>query len=457
MLAPPEVSYATTVDGASIAFQVAGSGPPDVLYASGLATQLRAFWDFPVYFYAQYLERLASFSRLVVFDTRGAGQSDPLPVDGQLSLEAQADDLLAVLDAAGIEQASVIAEVNAGPAAIRLAADHPDRVRSLVLNMTYARVLRDADSPGATPEEYAEFVEALLQGWGSGVSLGLWTPELAGDPRLVREMARFEQLAASPGRMRALQALWAENDARTDLARVAVPTLVMHDRDNLFIPTEHGRYLAEHIPGARFVEYPGTTEISLNENLLAQIAIVCEFLTGSRAAARSDRILGVLLFLDVVGSTEGVIARGDHKWRTDVETFRRAAETHLARVGGRLVNTRGDDVFVLCPTPGSAISLAWDLQGSAKELGFEVRAGIHVAEVEDTGDDLLGLGVHVAARVCEQATAGEIWVSDAVRAALLGGPERFEERGSHELKGIPGTWALSRVVSADGQDLRVEP
>ena len=450
MRSSPEVQYATAPDGATIAFQVVGDGPPDVLYAPGFATQLSAFWDFPVYFYSQYLERMASFSRLVVFDTRGSGMSDPLPPDGYLSLDEQAGDLLAVLDAAGLEQASVVAELNAGPVAIRLAAEHPERVRSLILNMTRARTLRDVDYPGPEPEVHAATIEMVATQWGTGITATLWTPELANDARLTREMAHFERLAASPGRFRALCALWAANDARADLARVSVPTLVMHDRDNQLVPEEQGRYLAEHISGARFVEYPGATEVSLSENIMTQAGIMSEFLTGSRLQARADRVLGVLVFLDVVGSTEHVVSRGDHEWRTDVVALRDAVKDEVERAGVRLVNTRGDDLFLLCPTPSLAIEISERVRDRAQALGLEIRGGMHLAEVEDTGEDVLGLGVHVAARVCAEATAGEVWVTDAVRSAVSGGSDHFEARGSHELKGIPGTWALSAVADRGG-------
>jgi pimeloyl-ACP methyl ester carboxylesterase/class 3 adenylate cyclase len=440
----PEVQYATAPDGASIAFQVVGSGP-DVLYMPGFATQLSAFWDFPVYFYSMYLERMASFCRLLVFDTRGAGMSDPLP-DAVQSIDDQVADLVALLDAAGIEQTSVVAELNAGPSAIRLAAEHPERVRSLVLNMTYARLLEDDGYPGITPEANHEMNETIASQWGTGFTVGLWSPELAGDPRLTREMGHFERLGASPARFRALARLWAANDARADLERVAVPTLVMHDRDNMLVPTEYGRYLAAHIPDSKFVEYEGVTEIPLSENALIQTSIICEFLTGTRVQARVDRILGVMVFFDVVGSTAHLLARGDHEWRADIESFRRSVEDVLGRDGGRLVNTRGDDIFVLCVKPTLAIAMTHDLRVRASELGFEIRGGIHVAEVEDTGDDVLGLGVHVAARVCDLASAGEVWVTEAVRSAVLGGVDTFEPRGEHELKGIPGSWALSAVV-----------
>jgi class 3 adenylate cyclase len=189
---------------------------------------------------------------------------------------------------------------------------------------------------------------------------------------------------------------------------------------------------------------------------MTQAGIMCEFLTGRRLQARADRVLGVLVFLDVVGSTGHVLSRGDHEWRTDVEALRSAVKDEVERTGARLVNTRGDDLFLLCPRPSIAIELAHGLRARAEELGLEVRCGMHLAEVEDTGDDVLGLGVHVAARVCAEATAGEVWVTDTVRAAVSGGPDRFEDRGSHELKGIPGTWALSAVADRDDSTRRLD-
>jgi pimeloyl-ACP methyl ester carboxylesterase len=280
-----DTQYATTPDGASIAYQQVGSGPPDVLYLPGIPTQLSAFLDFPVYFYAQYLERFASFSRLLVFDTRGSGLSDPLPADG-FPLAMQVADLVALLDAAGLDQVSVVAEVNAGPVGIRLAAEHPERVRSLILNMTYARALGDVDYPGPQPDEYAATVDFVVENWGTGVTLGLWTPELLGDASLIKEAANFERLAGSPARVRRLFDVWIANDARADLSRVAVPTLVMHDADNPIIPTEQGRYLAEHIPGATFIEAPSPSAMPFAEQILLTVSYQCEFLTGALAAAR---------------------------------------------------------------------------------------------------------------------------------------------------------------------------
>jgi class 3 adenylate cyclase/pimeloyl-ACP methyl ester carboxylesterase len=439
-----DVQYATSSDGASIAFQVVGSGPPEVLYLAGIPTQLQALWELPVFFYAQYLERLASFSRLVLVDARGSGLSDPLP-SGAFPLDAQVADVLAVLDAAGLESASVIAEVNAGPVAIRLAAQHPQRVRSLVLNMTFARMLGDGEYPGPTFAESEAVLDAIVHGWGSGISLSLWTPDLRPDERLIAEMANFERLAASPARVRTLLGHWRENDARADLAHISVPTLVMHDEDNPLVPTAQGRYLAEHIPGATFAGYPSPSEMPFAEQILVMSAIQCEFLTGTRAPARHDRVIGVLLFVDVVGSTDRAFALGDVAWRADVEAFRRIATGELLRTGGRLVNTRGDDLFVIASTPTAAIELACELRQQARNLGLDVRVGLHLAEVEDAGEDVLGLGVHVAARVCSAARPGEIWVTDAVRTAVLGGADGFEPRGEHELKGIPGSWPLSAV------------
>lgn len=287
--------------------------------------------------------------------------------------------------------------------------------------------------------------------------LGFCGPEVLDDERMVREMAQFELLAASPARVRSLFTHWSENDARADLERISVPTLVMHDRDNDIVPTALGQYLAEHIPGATFFEYPALSEIPVLESVLLQASTQCEFLTGSRVGVQADRILGVMLFLDVVESTERVLAHGDRGWRADVEALQRAARAEIGRVGARLVNTRGDDLFVLCPTPATAVGLAGELRARAAELGLAVRGGIHLAEVEDTGADVLGLGVHVAARVCDRAAAGEVWVTDPVRLALLGGSDGFEGRGDHDLKGIPGSWSLSAVADPEDSDRRVAP
>ena len=232
-----------------------------------------------------------------------------------------------------------------------------------------------------------------------------------------------------------------------DLERVSVPTLVMHDPDNPLIPTAQGEYLAAHIPGATFVGVPPPSELPLAEQVLAMVALQCEFLTGTRAPARHDRILGALLFVDVVGSTERAVARGDVHWRADLEAFRRLATGELVRTGGRLVNTRGDDLFVRLLDAGCCHRRRARIDVVRPPSSASTCArGIHLAEVEDTGDDVLGLGVHVAARVRDLVSAGEVWVTEAVRSAVLGGADTFEPRGEHELKGIPGSWPLSAVV-----------
>jgi len=447
MNAQVDVRYATSSDGAAIAFQTVGSGP-DLLYACGIMTQLSAFVQFPVYFYSHYIERLASFSRLIMFDHRGSGLSDPLPADGELSLDQQADDVLSVLDAAGAHHAALLAELNAGPAVIRFAARHPERVRSLVLNMTYARLTRSDDYPhGQTNDATDLFVASIVEAWGTGAVFSSWQPEIAEDPRMLRQLAEFERLAASPARARALFELWRRNDARADLSRLdGIRTLVLHDRDNLVVPAGHGRYLAEHIPGTKYHEYPGASELSTIESVREQTELISEWVTGSRVRANADRLVGALVFVDVVDSTSRIAGTSDLEWRSDVEAFRRAADDELERVGARLVNTRGDDVFAFCRTVGSAISVARALRARARGLGMETRAGIHLAEVDDVGDDILGLGVHVAARVAALASAGEILLTETARTAVLGGPDRFGDGRSHELTGIPGEWRLVSLV-----------
>lgn len=419
----------------------------------GIMTQLSAFSDFPVYFYSHYIERLASFSRLIMFDHRGSGLSDPLPSDPEFSLDQQADDLVAVLDAAGVERASVLAELNAGPAAIRLAARQPDRVRSLVLNMSYARLTRTDDYPyGVTDGEADIFLAGLVDAWGAGAVFSGWQPEIADDPRMLHELAQFERLAASPARARALFDLWGRIDARADLPRLGrIRTLVLHDRDNLIVPTDHGRYLAEHIPGARYHEYSGAAELSTIESVREQTELISEWVTGSRARANPDRLVGALVFVDVVDSSNRVVRIGDLQWRDDVDAFRRGAEDELARVGARLVNTRGDDVFAFCSTVGTAIGIARAIRTRAHDLGLETRAGIHLAEVDDVGDDILGLGVHVAARVGAAASAGEILLTETASTAVLGGPDRFTDGRCFELNGIPGEWRLVALVDPNGR------
>jgi class 3 adenylate cyclase len=437
----PTTQYAWSGD-ASIAYQVVGEGEIDVLMVGGWLTQLEYGWEAPPY--RRFMLRLAEFGRVIAFDRRGSGLSDE--VDDSHTLEDDVQDALAVLDATGSERAAVYAKWTGGPTAALLAADHPLRVSALVMYAAPARASWAPDYDWAlTPEQRAASFEDDASNWGRSRERGLarWAPSMADDPALREWFSRMERSIASPGRARALGREFAELDVREALPRIQAPTLVMHRPHELVWDVRHSLYLAEHIPGARYVELEGRDSLDFVGDSEAIIEEVEEFLTGVRGGGERARALLTVMFTDIVDSTGRASELGDARWRDLLTRHDELVRKELSRFGGREVKTMGDGFLVtFSGPPSSALRCAQAVTDAMRELGIEVRVGVHIGECELIGDDVGGMAVHIASRVNGLAGPGEVLVSGAVSGAVAGGPYEFEDRGAHELKGVPGTWQL---------------
>jgi class 3 adenylate cyclase/pimeloyl-ACP methyl ester carboxylesterase len=439
----PETRYVAVGD-ADVAYQVIGDGEIDLLYCYGLGSHLEMFWEVPET--ADYLERLASFSRLIFFDRRGTGASDGIARNAIPTWEEWTEDVTAVLDAVGSERAAILASLDAGPIAMMFAAMHPERVSSLILLNASARPSFSEDYPiGLSPEDVETFVSLVRETWGSLEMIRLTNPSLPGDSDLVRGLARVVRCSATPRTAAAQFDVTLRGDARPSLPLVQAPTLVLHSRDNPIVPVAHGHFLADNIEGARFVELPGG-DIGLTPAMLSVIGEVAEFITGERAFVEVDRILTTVLFTDIVGSTERAADLGDERWRRALDEHDRAVRDQLRRFHGREVNTTGDGFVAAFDGPARAIQCGRAIIDATARTGLELRMGLHTGECEVRGEDLGGLSVHIAARVGALAGPGEILVSGTVKDLVIGSDIDFIDRGERELKGVPGKWRLFAVV-----------
>jgi len=436
----PDIRYARNGD-VHIAFTTVGAGP-DLLIAPGFIGHQEVGWEEPsvVHFY----ERLASFRRVISFDKRGVGLSDPTSTPP--TLEECVDDLGAVMDAVACERADLFGISEGGAMAALFSATHPDRVRSLVLYGSFARLLVADDYPcGVAAEDLARLLTISDRGWGEGVGLGAWAPSRRDDVRLRQWWARLQRLAATPGMVRGIFALYPDIDIRHVLPSIQAPTLVLHRRDDLMINLGMGRYLATHIPGAKLIELEGTDHLYFTGDANAILDEVEEFLTGVRHTADPDRVLATVLFTDVVGSTERAVEVGDTRWREFLNAHHAQVRRQLERFRGREVNTTGDGFVAVFDGPARAIRCAIAIRDAVRGLGLTLRAGLHTGEVEIVGEDIAGVAVHLAARVCSCADPGEVWVSRTVVDLVAGSGLAFADRGTHELKGVPDTWQLFAV------------
>jgi class 3 adenylate cyclase/pimeloyl-ACP methyl ester carboxylesterase len=443
----PKIHYARTADDASLAYWTRGEGDTDVLFLPGAATHAEAFWDLP--FMANYFERLASLGRLISFDLRGYGMSDPIPNDG-FGLDDQVADLVCILDAVGSKRALLLGAGLAGPLMIRAAVTVPDRVLGLVLSGTYARLELSDDYPiGVSAESLGATLDWLRTEWGSGVTIDLFAPSLANDPELRELWARFERLGASPGQLARVVGLLRSADVRSDLAELDVPTLVLHVTGDRLVNVEHGRYLAEHIDGAKYYETDGVDASMLGDGFEMHMLRIGELLSryGSAPRPESTSYLTTLLYVDVVGSTDATVRLGDSAWRQTLDAFRHAVRQQLRTFDGNEIGTRGDDFLITFPRPTDAIRCAQAIRSAARSLGLGTRAGIHAGEVETQGADIAGLTAHIGARIAGLAGPGEILASGTVEELVIGSALSFTDRGDHTLRGIPRPW---RVVQVDG-------
>ncbi len=445
MFEPPKTRYAKSGD-VHVAYQIFGDGPPDVVLLSEWISHVEAFWDHPVF--AQPLRRMAGYGRTILFDKRGVGLSDPVAMSELPSLEAWMDDLRAVMDAAGSERAALIGTGHGAQMAVMFAATHPDRTESLLLANGYARLARADDYPWGIPAHVQDkMVEIQRTMWGdpASPSVEVIAPSLAGDETVRAWWARVERLACSPGMAVTMQRAMFAYDVRHLLPAVTAPTLVLHT-DNQLVRIGHGRYLAEQIPGAELKEFPGPDYWWwLGEAGDAVVKELVEFLGGTTAPADEGRVLATLLFTDVVGSTERASALGDAAWKETLDDLDALVSRQVTRFQGKLVKSLGDGHLATFDGPGRAISCATAISQGVRSLGLDVRCGVHTGEIDLRGDDVGGVALHIAARVMDLAGPNEVLVSGSVPPLVAGSGFDFEDRGEHELKGVPGPWSVFAV------------
>jgi class 3 adenylate cyclase len=440
----PETRYAWLGQD-RIAYQVLGEGPPDLVMTG--AVTIDVAWEDPGV--ALFLRSLASFSRLILFDRRSTGASDPPPPDPLPPWESSAEELAVVLDEVGSERAAILAEIDTTPAAIFFAGTRPERTSALILVHASAKYVASDDYPIGIPREAAEALVAQVdQLWGTDAMAAMYVPSRAGDERFRRWWAKLLRTGASPRAARALLRTVLEVDLRPILPLVQAPTLVLHRRDFHVPPVEHARFLVEQIPDARLAELPGADMSIIWDTPEVALDLIEEFLTGVRRVPEPARVLATVLFTDIVGSTERAGRLGDRRWRELLGAHDDLARRVVEEFQGQLVKTTGDGILATFDGPGRGIGCAAALRDELGGLGLRIRAGLHTGEVELRDGDVGGIAVHLAARVMATAGAGEILVSRTVRDLVVGASIAVEDRGSHALKGIEGAWQLFAVTRA---------
>jgi class 3 adenylate cyclase len=404
----------------------------------GFVSNVENYWDQPDL--ARFLNRLSSYARVVTFDKRGTGMSDrvaELP-----GLDQRMDDLRAVMDAAGMEQAALVGISEGAPLSVLFAATYPDRCRALVLYGSFSRF----SFWFPTEEALANFFSYVDQSWGTGGSVQKFAPSRVNDASFQHWWGRNERLGASPAAVTALMRMNSQIDIGDILPAVRVPTLVIHRTGDRVVNVEGGRDMAAHIPGARFIELPGIDHIFYVGESADEISdAIEEFLTGSRTPVPVDRVLATVLFTDIVGSTEKAAALGDQRWRDLLDNHHATIRRNLERFRGREVKTTGDGFLATFDGPARGVRCAYAISQEIKPLGIEVRAGLHTGECEMIGNDVGGIAVHTGARVAALARAGEVLVSSTVKDLVAGSGLRFSDRGTYPLKGIPGDWRIFTV------------
>jgi len=439
----PETRYTRSGD-VNIAYQVFGEGRLDLVYVMGWVTNLEAFWQEPSV--ARFFQRLASFSRLILFDKRGTGLSDRVPIKELPTLEQRMDDVRAVMDAAGSDRAALFGVSEGGPMSVLFAATYPERTSALVLYGSYAKRLRDPTYPWApTREERDNWYDLLERGWGGVVDIGTMAPNA--DPHFREWWARYLRMSASPGAALALGRMNAEIDIREVLPSIRVPTLILHRTGDLDMDVGGARYIASRIAGAKYIELPGDDHLPFVGDQEAILDEIEEFLTGARQHAELDRVLATVLFTDMVGSTERSAALGDKRWRDLLEAHNRVMREELDRFRGREIDTAGDGFFATFDGPARAVRCACAMRNELARLGIDIRAGLHTGECELVADKVRGIAVHIGSRVASLARPGEVLVSSTVKDLVAGSGLEFEDRGVQTLRGVPGEWRLFAVIA----------
>lgn len=440
----PEVRYAKGDEG-YVAYAIYGEGPQDVLFIPHWATNLEAMWDEPSV--VRYFDRLARYSRVICFDKRGSGLSDPVPLAALPTLEAWMDDARLAMDAAGSERAALVGDTEGGPMAMLFAATYPERASALVLINSFARWRRAADYPAGMPEAAIErLIEAYSSAYGTGAFLEVTAPSMAADARFRRWQGHLERLAMPPGASATMYRWVLEADVRSVLPSIRVPTLIIHRKHNLHHRVGHGRYLAKAIDGARYVELPGADSYPFYAgDAGAVLDEVLAFLTGRREVAAHDRVLATVMFTDIVGSTELAARLGDQSWLDLRDAHNALVRQLIERFRGHEIQTTGDGFLATFDGPARGVRCAVEIAAAVRSLGLEVRVGLHTGEVELADGAVGGIAVHLAQRVMSSGLAGRVMVSSTVRDLVIGSGIEFAERGARALKGVPGVWQLFEV------------
>jgi pimeloyl-ACP methyl ester carboxylesterase len=440
-----DISFARSGD-VDVAYHVVGDGPIDVVYVQGAWSHLQVNWELPAF--RQFCERLAEFSRVILFDKRGMGMSTRVP--GAATLEERMDDIRAVMDDVGSDAAALIGNSEGGPLSLLFAAAHPERTTGLILMGAEVRERRDEDWPWgeATREEFEANLATYHERWGKpgGRFIERLAPSQDPTPWLRDWMVRLQANAATPGGAAEFARMAFDIDVRDIVPSVRVPTLILHSEGDMICHVENGRFLAREIPNARYVELEGADHTPWFEPERA-LTEIREFLTGYRVAAEPDRILATVLLTDLVHSTGTAARLGDQQWRQLLESHNDLVRSQLVRFRGTEVNTTGDGFVATFDGPARAIQCAQEIGRQARNLGIEVRAGVHTGEIEKLGTDIAGIAVHIAARVAARAGAGEVLVSSTVRDLVAGSGLEFEDRGAHELRGVPGEWRMFAAIA----------
>lgn len=442
----PITGYAM-LEGQRIAYQVIGDGPVDAILAPSWLSTFDMEWEQPMI--RDFLQRLASFVRVIRFDRRGSGASDPLPGDVLPVWETFAEDIECVMDEVGSDSAVLYADGDAGPLGILFAATRPNRVSAMILFNTSARFLAADDYPIGFPPEFVDEVSnEMAEDWGLGERLALYVPSRSGDKELERWMGRLMRATTTPSSVRAFMEGVITADVRKVLESIDVPVLILHPSESQVPPFEHGRYLADHIKDSTLVELSGPGDVYPAFALADQVVdAIREFVTGTPTAMPASRALATVLFTDIVESTARAGEMGDSRWHRLLDLHDETARRELARHSGELVKSTGDGILATFEGPGRGISFASMFRSDLAALGLPIRTGIHTGEVELRGDDVGGMAVHLGARIMELAHPGEILVSRTVRDLVIGSPIAFEDRGTHTLKGIEGEWQLYSVAT----------
>jgi class 3 adenylate cyclase/pimeloyl-ACP methyl ester carboxylesterase len=444
----PVTRYARSGE-ASIAYQVVGEGALDLLFLTGWLTQLEQLWEAPAN--RRFLERLTAIGRLILFDSRGTGLSDRVLDQYTYTVEQEVQDALAVLDAAGSERAAVITYAHGGLVGAQLTADRPERIGALIMYASMARMSWAPDYDWAmTSEQREELSERNMDIWGevNREAMSAWAPSMSEDPALVAWFARMQRLAASPTEARIISRAMIDLDVREALPRIRVPTLVMHRPQELVWDVRHSRYLADHIPGARYVELDGSDSFPFVGDSEAILEEIEEFLTGGRGGGELARALLTVMFTDIVDATARAAELGDGRWRDLLARHDEEVRKELDRFKGREVKTVGDGFLATFDGPARAVRCAREIADDLDALGLRVRCGLHTGECELLNGDVGGIAVHIGARVGALAGPGEVLVSSTVRDLVVGSELEFEDRGVHKLRGIPGEWRLYTLQGA---------